>query len=79
MEVNLLKYTAALIIFMIALAGGFPPIFVKTSDRTEKFFAFGDAFARGVFLGAGLIHLLPDAQENFVSVFHHIDYPFIYM
>lgn len=38
-------------------------------------FSLGNAFAGGVFLGAGLIHMLPDAQSGFQSIVGNSDYP----
>ena len=38
------------------------------SQISEMVFTMGNAFAGGVFLGAGIIHMLPDAREGFFTV-----------
>jgi zinc transporter 1/2/3 len=40
--------------------------------------AYGNSFAGGVLLAAGLIHLLADASEGFASAYPDVDYPAAY-
>ena len=54
---------------------GFAPLRLGAGARTSSGLALGNAFAGGVFLGAGLLHMLPDAQENFATVLPNANYP----
>lgn len=69
------KLLAAGIIFLIACVGGFFPLLLKETKRTKRWLLSGESFAGGVFLGAGLIHLLPEAQKEFSS----FRYPFAFL
>lgn len=69
------KLFAAAIIFLIALVSGFFPLLLKTTGREKRWLLYGESFAGGVFLGAGLIHLLPAA----VVAFSHFGYPFAFL
>ncbi|MCF8357940.1 MAG: ZIP family metal transporter [Prolixibacteraceae bacterium] len=64
------------VIFIIAagITGGFIPL-GKRITKGGKGLTFGNAFAGGVFLGAGLMHLLPDAMENFSSLKLSFEFP----
>ncbi|MEY8765574.1 MULTISPECIES: ZIP family metal transporter [Francisella] len=64
------------ILFVTAISGIFP--FVKKANNPEGFhFPIGDALASGVFLGAGLIHMLSDSAGDFSEL--NIDYPFPFL
>ena len=65
------KLIAAGLIFMIAVLAGIYPF--KQNKNTEIRFGIGEALASGVFLGAGLLHMLPDSASDFASL--HLDYP----
>lgn len=69
------KFLAAAIIFVVAMVGGFFPLLLKTTDREKRWLLYGESFAGGVFLGAGLIHLLPDAAASFTNY----KYPFAFL
>jgi solute carrier family 39 (zinc transporter), member 1/2/3 len=73
-----IKLSANFIILLVALAGGLFPILVKVNGATKKWLVYGESFAGGIFLGAGLIHLLPDAQESFNAVIQS-NYPFVFL
>lgn len=64
MSLFLLKIISIGLIFSIALLAGIYP-FVKKLLQGKAEFPIGEALAAGVFLGAGLIHMLPDASEGF--------------
>jgi len=65
-----IKFLVSLIILAIALIFGLFPILIKTNGITKKILSYGESFAGGIFLGAGLIHLLPDAQNGLHTVFN---------
>lgn len=61
------KLGSAALIFACGLAGGFLPLRFDESERSRRFLAVGNGFAGGIFLGAGLLHMLGDAQRTFSS------------
>ncbi|MBU0456417.1 MAG: ZIP family metal transporter [Pseudomonadota bacterium] len=73
-----LKLFASLIILFIALLGGLLPILLGKTNGSRRFLVYGDSFAGGIFLGAGLLHLLPDAHELFSQLWH-TDYPLAFL
>ena len=62
---------------LIAMIGGFGVIapWLAARGGRERAIAYGNSFAGGVLLAAGLIHLLPDANEGFKSAYPSVDYP----
>lgn len=64
LEILHLKFVYIGAIFMIGLLAGLVPTLTGPT-RHERLFSLGNALGGGVFLGAGLIHLLPDAIDNF--------------
>jgi solute carrier family 39 (zinc transporter), member 1/2/3 len=72
-----IKLLASFVILVIALVGGLFPILIRATKKTKSLLLYGESFAGGVFLGAGLIHLLPEAQENLHAVYPG-NYPYIF-
>ncbi len=68
---------AAAIIFIIAFFFGLLPILLHRKSSKNHLLTYGESFARGIFLGAGFIHLLPDAINHFQRVMGNVDYPII--
>ena len=65
---------ASSIFILIILAGWYP---FKKRQKTSHFdFPFGETIATGIFLGAALLHLLPEANSMFIELGYH--YPFAY-
>ena len=62
------------IVVLVSLATGRPALRTKASDLHKPALGFGEAFAAGIFLGAGLIHMLGDAQSAFDAA--NVNYPF---
>ena len=62
------------IVVLVSLAIGRPALRTKPSDLHKPALGFGEAFAAGIFLGAGLIHMLGDAQSAFDAA--NVNYPF---
>ena len=62
---------------VIALFGGFgvfaPWLVARTGKNSA--IAYGNSFAGGVLLAAGLIHLLADASDGFATAYPDLDYP----
>lgn len=75
MDIELFKITAILTIFTMGIAGSLLATRLSAGPRSELLFSLGNAFAGGVFLGAGLIHMLPDAQAGFAALDPDSDYP----
>lgn len=59
------KIIAGLLIFLTSLVAVAYPIRLQARPGHHIFLEFADAFASGVFLGAALFHLLPDAIKEF--------------
>ena len=69
-----LKLVMVAVVVIISLATGRPALMAMRSGRALPELGFGEAFAAGIFLGAGLIHMLGDSQSAFDTA--HVDYPF---
>lgn len=65
------KFLAALATFGIALLGGLIPLLAAREPSSGRFFSLGNAFAGGLFLGVGFMHLMPEGFEQLAA----IDYP----
>ena len=76
MNILLFKALSIVLIIAAAFAGGYIPLRKSVSDGKTMILLYGNAFAGGVFLGAGLLHMLPDASDNFSQLKLSIDYPF---
>ena len=74
MSDNSLKLIMVGVVVLVSLATGRPALIAGGSDRAKPALGFGEAFAAGIFLGAGLIHMLGDSQSAFDAA--RIDYPF---
>ena len=64
----------AILIAMVGGAGVFAPWLAARKGGGHAI-AYGNSFAGGVLLAAGLIHLLGDANEGFATVYPDLDYP----
>lgn len=77
MSLNQLKIIAAIIIIITSLIAAWLPFKKRLQNNTSFDFPIGEALASGVFLGAGLIHMLADASDDFAH--HGYDYPFAFL
>jgi zinc transporter 1/2/3 len=75
MSVETFKIIALVAILITRLAGGLLSRILSAGKKSELVFTMGNAFAGGVFLGAGVIHMLPDAREGFEALLGEVDYP----
>lgn len=70
-----LKVVAAGLILGTGMAGGWLPIRFGQGEAAQPWMVLGTAFSGGIFLGAGFIHLLPDATANFRVLLPDVHYP----
>ena len=70
MDLLSVKIIALIAIAAIAVAGGAIPLFSSKLKNSERFFSLGNAFAGGLFLGVGFIHLLPEGIEQLAPYTH---------
>jgi zinc transporter ZupT len=77
MDLTILKIIAAVLILIMASIAGYLPFHKRL--KTAKGFEFprGEALAAGVFLGAGLIHMLPNADNHFKALGVHYSMAFL--
>ncbi|QUR65753.1 ZIP family transporter [Mycobacterium spongiae] len=66
---------AIVLIFAVAMLGGLLPWRFASTRRSEVYLGWGNAFAGGVLLAAGLIHLVGDAVAGFADLWPTVDYP----
>lgn len=78
MNILILKSLMAVAIFLVALLGGAVPLFVRLKQQSQAFLAYGDFFARGIFIGAGFIHLLPEALSSISQALPGYEYPLVF-
>ncbi len=77
LPITSLKLLSALAIFFITLFAGSYPFIKKAKSLKALDFPIGEALACGVFLGAGLIHMLGDATNIFSR--NGIKYPLAFL
>ena len=77
MDILAFKVLAVLVIFITGILGGLVPLRIGISGRADRLLTLGNAFAGGIFLGAGLIHMLTDAGENLQAFAGDVDFPFV--
>lgn len=69
------KLIAGLLIFITSLISVIYPLKVRARPEHRPTLESADAFASGIFLGAALFHMLPDAIGDFNEILGKIDYP----
>lgn len=76
-----IKILAAILVFSVSLLAGLYPFVKRYRLRfaPEKTLAFpsAEALSAGVFLGAGLIHMLGDAAQDFIHL--NVSYPIAFL
>ena len=63
-----LKLVAFLLIFVAGVAGGLLPLWLGTKNYRERMTTLGLGFTSGIFLGAGILHMLPESQDHFAEL-----------
>lgn len=71
------KFIFAASILALTLIAAFIPF--KIAKHNSRFLSISDFLASGIFLGAGLLHLLPDAVNKFQTLHIDIEYPIAYV
>lgn len=71
------KLLAMFLVFITALIAGGYPLIQKIRGSSLSEFPIGEALACGIFLGAGLIHMLGDASGDFTSL--GFNYPLAFL
>jgi zinc transporter ZupT len=72
-----IKILSIILVLLVTFISGSYPFFKKIKTKTGLGFPIGESLACGVFLGAGLMHMLGDASQEFYSL--HYDYPFAFL
>jgi zinc transporter ZupT len=67
----ILKVLLAVSIFVVTLVAGWYPFKLQRVEGKSHDFPVGESLACGIFLGAGLLHLLVDAEKQFVALNFH--------
>ena len=77
MSTNFTFILMALVIFVLTVISGAIPFIIKLKKPGRFDFPSGEALANGVFLGAGLVHMLSDASDGFTKL--GLDYPWAFV
>lgn len=77
MTAGIIDLWMALVIFGVTLVSGAIPFVIRLNSADQYDFAKSEALASGVFLGAGLVHLLFNAVRGFLSLGFHYPWPFV--
>lgn len=72
-----LKLIFAIILFIVILLAGWYPFKKRIKGDGHIDFPIGETLATGVFLGAALLHMLPESNLMFREMGYH--YPFAYI
>jgi zinc transporter 1/2/3 len=75
MSLIIYKVIAGALIFIISLIAVAYPLKVRAHPSHHWALELGDAFASGIFLGAALFHMLPDAIADFSQILGSTTYP----
>lgn len=79
MDLLATKLISVLVVFSFGLVGVFLPWMLRSGKRSDYILSAGNAFAGGVLLGAGLIHMMGDATDSFASLWPEVDFPFAFL
>jgi zinc transporter ZupT len=69
------KIIAGILIFLTSLVAVIYPIKIRAHPGHRPSLELADAFASGIFLGAALFHMLPDAIHDFSALLGNTTYP----
>jgi zinc transporter 1/2/3 len=71
------KIMSLFLVLLVTLISGAYPFLRHLKSEHGHDFPIGESLAAGVFLGAGLIHMLGDASADFYDL--HFDYPLAFL
>ena len=71
------KLLCVLLVLLMTILSGLFPFIKKIKAKQALSFPAGESLAVGVFLGAGLMHMLGDSAQDFYAL--HYDYPFAFL
>lgn len=72
-----LKLSCILSTLVVTLLAGSYPFWQKLKNKIERDFEAGESLACGIFLGAGILHMLPDAAKGFAALNYVYPMPFL--
>ncbi len=75
MTLTAYKTLAGIFIFLTSILVIIYPIKSRIYPKHNRPLELADAFASGIFLGAALFHMLPDAVKNFSVIYPDNNYP----
>jgi zinc transporter 1/2/3 len=71
---------AIVALIAVGLIGGLLPLRISAyTPGGAKFLAMGNIFAGGIFLGGGVMHLLPESVEIFEGIESRFEYPYAFL
>ncbi|EGR31297.1 zip zinc transporter family protein, putative [Ichthyophthirius multifiliis] len=71
MEVWIIKLITFFTMFLIILLTGNIPLRVKSFKENPRIMSLSSAFAGGLFLSIGILHILPESQEQFQKYYQN--------
>lgn len=71
------KLLSIILIFAVTISAGFYPFFKKITSEKKFDFPIGESLAAGVFLGAGLLHMLSESANGFTANGYSYPFPFL--
>jgi hypothetical protein len=74
---NIIILLMAMAVFLMTITSGGIPFLLKSRNPDAYDFPIGEALANGVFLGAGLVHMLSDSAQGFAKL--GFDYPWAFV
>ena len=77
-ENTILKICSIFGLMGLTVLGGYVPFMIK-GFRGVKWTGISNSFAGGIFLGVGMLHLLPEAHEELEHTFPDIKLPFAFL
>ena len=77
MNIIIFKAVAFVSVLFTGMGGGILAERLGYLPHGKRAFSLGNAFAGGIFLGAGLLHMLPDAQESFRAFLGGYEFPWV--
>ena len=77
---NLALKIASIVVFLgMAMAFGLMPYYIKSCRKSTKFLSISNAFSGGLFLGIGLLHVLPESAEKLEGYDFPLAYAFAFL